>query len=457
MNVSMGTKRKILVLDDDQTVCDTISRTLKNRGYEVFTATHYQDGVEKAGEVLPDLVYLGLLLDTTNGLKVSREIHALEKLKNVPVVMIISYKGELDPRHTLTIGIVDVLVKPLKESDIISKTEAILGIDVIPNAGEEANPEISVIENIGEALEPEEEYVLDRTDATDGEVIRLEEYHDDIPGMIDDEMSQTQERIHGTGDVLSGREEISEELLSESGFDRRGDGNAEQRDEEENYLESMHDEDQARPEDVEIHEEAGVNPFDEAEKPGSRKKILTGAVTLVLISVIGLGTYLGMQFFWGGRDRSVLPSPVQETPVKDKAEARKTGVDDKAKKPAAVASEENIKKEEVLSRTNAAEEREKGPAPQNSLTAKETKVQGGQDKEVFSVQIGFFGSLKNAESLAEKMKQKGYAVFLKKEEKGAGKMSYRVMVGKFSSRKEAAEQATDILRKEGMNAIPYKE
>jgi len=208
---------------------------------------------------------------------------------------------------------------------------------------------------------------------------------------------------------------------------------------------------------VEIHEEAGVNPFDEVEKPGSRKKILTGAVTLVLIAVIGLGTYLGMQFFWGGRDRSVLPSPVQETPVKDKAEARKTGVDDKAKKPAAVASEENIKKEEVLSRTNAAREREKGPAPQNSLTAKETKVQGGQDKEVFSVQIGFFGNLKNAESLAEKMKQKGYAVFLKKEEKGTGKMSYRVMVGKFSSRKEAAEQATDILRKEGMKAIPYKE
>jgi len=92
-----------------------------------------------------------------------------------------------------------------------------------------------------------------------------------------------------------------------------------------------------------------------------------------------------------------------------------------------------------------------------SAVTQEAKSPAPQTKTVFSVQIGFFGNLKNAESLAEKMKQKGYPVSLKKEENVGGKTSYRVVVGKFSSRKEAAEQAADILRKEGMKAILYKE
>ena len=100
----MDLKRKILVIDDDQSVCDMIARTLKSRDYEVFTETHYQEGVERAGEVLPDLAFISLLLDSTNGLKVSKEIHAIDKLGKLPVIMLISHKGELDPKYTVTIG-----------------------------------------------------------------------------------------------------------------------------------------------------------------------------------------------------------------------------------------------------------------------------------------------------------------------------------------------------------------
>lgn len=459
----MTAKRKILVIDDDQTVCDIISRSLTNRGYEVYTETQHQKGIEKAGEIVPDLICIGLLLHASNGLKVSKEIHALEELRKVPVVMIISYKGELDPKYTLAIGIVDVLVKPLNESDIIAKTEAILGPDVMPRTGEEVTPEIS---DIGESPEAAEELVYENTEATDGEIIKLEEYPDDLHGMIDDEGSLNQEPAHRTGDASSGKEETREELSPESGFERLSDEIAEQKSMDENYAEHIYDEDQAQTDDVEIHEEDGISRFDKGDKGSPRNKILAGAVVLALIAVIGTATYLGLQFFWESRDRSVV---LQKTPLKDKSEVRKTeteslpqadakrSVDDKAKKSVPSASDKNVKKEEVSTRTNAVKEKEKGPPPQKSLTAKETIMKKGQEKEVFSAQIGFFGNLKNAESLAEKMKQKGYPVFLKKVEKGTGKISYRVTVGKFSSRKEAAEQAAYILQREGMKAILYKE
>jgi len=44
----MEFKREILVIDDDRSVCEMIARTLEDRGYEVFTETHYKEGVERA-------------------------------------------------------------------------------------------------------------------------------------------------------------------------------------------------------------------------------------------------------------------------------------------------------------------------------------------------------------------------------------------------------------------------
>jgi CheY-like chemotaxis protein/cell division septation protein DedD len=465
----MDSRRKILVIDDNQSDGDMIARTLKNRGYEVFTETRYQEGLKKAGEVLPDLVFISLLLGTTNGLKASKELHAVEKLRKVPVVMLISYKGELDPKYTVAIGIVDVLVKPLNERDIISKTEAILGPDAIPHIIEEVMPGTSEVEIIGEAVEPEEEYVLDSIDGTDREIIELEEEYHDSPGIMDGEMSQAQEHIHESDDELSGGAEIGGESPGENSFERVTEGIDEQRDKEENYLESMHDEDQGKAEDLGIHEADEDNPVDEADRHGPGKKILIGAVALAIIGVIGAGSYMGLQFFLGGRDRTIALSPAQETSVKDKSDVRKTetgslpradntqSVGDKAQKPAAVASEENIKKEEVPHGPDAVKQKEQVSALKNSPAEKEKKVPEVYSKGTFSVQIGYFGNLKNAEAVADKMKTKGNKVFIKSEESVNGKVFYRVLVGEFVSRSEALEQSKVISREEGINAILYKE
>jgi DNA-binding response OmpR family regulator len=192
----MDLKRRILVIDDDQSVCDMIARTLGKEGYEVFTETRSQEGVLKAGEILPDLVFISLLLGTTNGLKVSKELHSVETLRKVPVVMLISYTGELDPKYTVTIGVVDVLVKPLSERDILSETEAVLGPYTPQNrAAEEVIPEISAGKSIGETIEQEEGYVLERGEETETGIFARGDEHRDIRGAIDDEMQQRQEPV----------------------------------------------------------------------------------------------------------------------------------------------------------------------------------------------------------------------------------------------------------------------
>jgi cell division septation protein DedD len=79
-----------------------------------------------------------------------------------------------------------------------------------------------------------------------------------------------------------------------------------------------------------------------------------------------------------------------------------------------------------------------------------------RNKETFSAGR-IFGNLKNARSPVGKNEATGYKAFIKKEEKAAGKISYRVLVGKFSSRNEAIKQSKVILQKEGIKPILYKE
>ncbi len=207
--VPMGTKRTILVIDDDQAVCDSISRTLSGRGYEVYAETQHQKGIEKAGEILPDLIFIGLLLNTSNGLKVSKQIHALEELRKVPVVMIISYQGELDPKYTRAIGIVDVLIKPLKESDIIVKTEAVLGPSEFTDREEETMSVTDNSETTAEAAGPEEEYVYNLAAQTAGDVFNREEENYAVPETTDDEKPQIEEPIHAFDDAASAGETLT--------------------------------------------------------------------------------------------------------------------------------------------------------------------------------------------------------------------------------------------------------
>ena len=464
----MDLKRRILVIDDDQSVCDMIARTLEKEGYEVFTETRSQEGVLKAGEILPDLVFISLLLGTTNGLKVSKELHSVETLRKVPVVMLISYTGELDPKYTVTIGVVDVLVKPLSERDILSKTEAVLGPYTPQNrAAEEVIPEISAGNSIGEAFEQEEGYVLERGEETETGISARGDAWRDIRGAIDDEMQQRQEPVQEAANASGGLEDISAEPLDESGFERAAVRIAEETGNEETGSASMYEEEQTKGEDLEMQRKDEVDlPF-ETEKRGDRKNILMVGATLALIAVIGIGIYLGLQFFFAGRDRGVVSPSLQKAPVMDKSDLQesKTGSlpaettprETKAQEPAVAVPQQNLKKEEIPGSPVDAKGKGEGAASKNKSTVKEVIVSGAPDKGLFFVQIGFFVNPKNAESLAEKMKQKGYEVFIKEEKTAAGKMSFRVMAGKFGSRKEALEQSEVIFRKEGIRPLLYKE
>jgi DNA-binding response OmpR family regulator len=115
--------KRVLVVEDDPSIRDTLAFNLKKEGYVVTVA---QDGVEalaKAREVQPDLVLLDLMLPELSGLEVCR---VLRQERDVPIIMLTAKESELDKVVGLQLGADDYITKPFSLRELFARMTAVL-------------------------------------------------------------------------------------------------------------------------------------------------------------------------------------------------------------------------------------------------------------------------------------------------------------------------------------------
>ncbi len=115
--------KKILVVDDEQTLLATLRYNLEREGYEVFTAGDGADGLDVARERHPDLVVLDLMLPGLSGLEVCR---VLRRETNVPILMLTAKDSELDKVVGLELGADDYVTKPFSVRELMARVHALL-------------------------------------------------------------------------------------------------------------------------------------------------------------------------------------------------------------------------------------------------------------------------------------------------------------------------------------------
>jgi len=113
-------KPKILVIEDDLTIQETIVYNLNRNGYEVFNADNGRDGVALARSKKPDLVVLDVMLPEIDGIEVCR---ILRKETNVPILMLTALSDEIDKVIGLEVGADDYLTKPFSMREAESSNE----------------------------------------------------------------------------------------------------------------------------------------------------------------------------------------------------------------------------------------------------------------------------------------------------------------------------------------------
>lgn len=79
---------KILIVDDDETLCNMYAERLKASQYQVETASNGRKGLEMAKDYLPDLILLDIMMPKMDGYEALKELRKDEKTKKIPVILL---------------------------------------------------------------------------------------------------------------------------------------------------------------------------------------------------------------------------------------------------------------------------------------------------------------------------------------------------------------------------------
>jgi DNA-binding response OmpR family regulator len=115
--------RRVLIVDDDPKVCETLDRYLSHAGYRTASALDGAKALELARTFAPDLVVLDLMLPRVSGLEVCR---MLRESSAVPIIMLTAKTTEHDKLTGLSLGADDYLTKPFSPRELVARVEAVL-------------------------------------------------------------------------------------------------------------------------------------------------------------------------------------------------------------------------------------------------------------------------------------------------------------------------------------------
>ena len=121
----MATKSKILVVDDEDTICEVLKLNLEIAGYDVDTANSAETAMK-----LPlaeyDLFIIDVMMGEMNGFDFATKIRATEELKNIPIIICTAKDSEEDLLDGFSRGIDDYIKKPFSIRELIVRIKSVL-------------------------------------------------------------------------------------------------------------------------------------------------------------------------------------------------------------------------------------------------------------------------------------------------------------------------------------------
>jgi DNA-binding response OmpR family regulator len=115
--------QRILVVEDEETLLETLQYNLERQGYEVLCARDGQQAIQLARAEEPDLLLLDVMLPGLDGFEVCR---ILRKEMSVPILMLTARDEEVDKVVGLEVGADDYLTKPFSMRELMARVKALL-------------------------------------------------------------------------------------------------------------------------------------------------------------------------------------------------------------------------------------------------------------------------------------------------------------------------------------------
>jgi DNA-binding response OmpR family regulator len=123
--VDTGNRGTVLVVDDEPTIAEVVSRYLQRAGYVTLIAGDGQDALTTAAQHWPDLVVLDLMLPRIDGLEVMRRLREHDRGR-LPIILLTAKGEESDRIVGLQLGADDYVVKPFSPAELVARVDAVL-------------------------------------------------------------------------------------------------------------------------------------------------------------------------------------------------------------------------------------------------------------------------------------------------------------------------------------------
>ncbi len=128
---------KILVIEDDPDMVTALRMPLESHGYEVFTATTGEEGLQKVKEIEPDLIILDVMMETTTaGFQVSLQLRSPDPeseyadYRDIPILMLTAIHTTTSLRFgpdEAYLPVDDFVDKPIDPDVLLEKVEKLVG------------------------------------------------------------------------------------------------------------------------------------------------------------------------------------------------------------------------------------------------------------------------------------------------------------------------------------------
>jgi two-component system alkaline phosphatase synthesis response regulator PhoP len=116
--------KKVLVVDDEQSIVTLLQYNLQQAGFEVITANDGEEGMNKAVSEQPDLMILDLMLPKLDGIEVCKQLRQQKVM--TPILMLTAKDDEFDKVLGLELGADDYMTKPFSPREVVARVKAIL-------------------------------------------------------------------------------------------------------------------------------------------------------------------------------------------------------------------------------------------------------------------------------------------------------------------------------------------
>ena len=118
-----GNCMKLLIVDDEPAILETVETKMRKEGFTTFTADSAEEAMRLFRRVKPNLIILDIMLPQRSGLEFCR---AIRKKSAVPIIFVSARADEADRVKGLELGADDYVVKPFNLAELAARVKAIL-------------------------------------------------------------------------------------------------------------------------------------------------------------------------------------------------------------------------------------------------------------------------------------------------------------------------------------------